>query len=108
MLYVSAFFFVVIYFEGDWICGIVVIIKFRKILALITSNIFCLLTVFESDGMSTRPPGIAPQVIAALFIFFFFFYLVFALSFLLCSFLKSFFPVCASFGIVSTAMSSFH
>ena len=77
MLYVSAFFFVVIYLEGDWICGIVVIIKFGKILALITSNIFCLLTVFESDGMSTRPPGIAPQVIAALFIFFFLFFFFF-------------------------------
>lgn len=69
MLYVSAFFFVVIHFEGDWICGIVVIIKFRKILALITSNIFCPLTLYESDGMSVRPRGIAPQVIAALFIF---------------------------------------
>ena len=69
MLYVSAFFFVVIHFEGDWICGIVVIIKLGNILALITSNIFCPLTLWESDGMSVRPPGIAPQVIASLFIF---------------------------------------
>ena len=113
MLYVSAFFFVVIYLEGDWICGIVVIIKFGKILALITSNIFCLLTVFESDGMSTRPPGIAPQVIAALFIFFFLFFFFFFLpcvcpEFFALFIFKVFFSCLSSFGIVSTAMSSFH